>query len=109
MNGELGGVLAACAAVSSTAFSVLGYRRKRSAELVAAGQTDPRGWSMWRVLVRPLARGIEPKGADLTATIERLQPAGRAGREEVRRFSEERALGIILGLVFGVAAGFVIP
>jgi len=103
MNGEL--VLAAGAAISSTAFSVFGYRRLRSAQLIATGESDPRAWSTWRAAVRPLARALEPKGNDLVATVERLAPAGRNGRHEIARFAEERALGLLLGILFGVAAG----
>jgi len=103
MNQEL--VLAAGAAVTSTAFSVFGYRRIRSAQLIAAGENDPRAWSVWRALVRPLARVLEPKGKDLTATIERLQPSGRNGRTEIQRFVEERAFGIVLGLIIGAILG----
>ena len=106
MNGEL--VLAASAAVSSTAFSVFGYRRLRSSQLIAAGENDPRLWSVWRAAVRPLARLLEPKGKDLTATIERLQPAGRNGRIEVTRFTEERAFGLVVGLALGALAGLAI-
>src|SRR5262245_52596044 len=105
MNGEL--VLAAGAALSSTAFSVFGYRRIRSAQLVAAGETDPRAWSVWRAAVRPLARVLEARGGkDLAKTIERLQPAGRRARCEVARFAEERAFGLLLGLAFGALLGY---
>src|SRR5262245_35826262 len=106
MNGEL--VLAAGAALSSTAFSVFGYRRIRSSQLLAAGETDPRAWSVWRAAVRPLARVLEPRGKDLAQTIERLQPAGRSARFEVARFTEERAFGIVLGAMFGALAGFAV-
>jgi tight adherence protein C len=104
MDGEI--ALAASAAVSSTVFSVFGYRRIRSAQLIAAGETDPRAWSVWRAAVRPLARALEPKGKDLAATVARLQPAGRSGRFEVARFTEERALGLVLGMLLGALAGF---
>src|SRR5262245_13756928 len=107
MNGEL--VLAAGAALSSTAFSVFGYRRIRSAQLLAAGENDPRMWSVWRAAVGPIARAIEPRdGKDLAETIARLQPAGRSARFEVARFAEERAFGIVLGLMFGALAGMAI-
>ena len=106
MNGEL--VLAASAALSSTAFSVFGYRRLRSARLIAAGETDPRAWSVWRAAVRPLARVVEPKGNDLAAAIERLQPAGRSGRGEIARFAEEKALGLVVGLMLGALAGLAV-
>src|SRR5215470_16403971 len=106
MDGEL--VLAASAAVSSTVFSVFGYRRIRSAQLIAAGETDPRLWSVWRAAVRPLARALEPKGKDLKETIERLQHAGRNGRFEVARFIEERALGLLLGMFLGALAGIAV-
>jgi len=107
MNGEL--VLAASAAVSSTAFSVFGYRRIRSAQLIAAGESDPRAWSVWRALVRPLARALEPKaGNDLNETLERLSGAGRSARTEVARFAEERAFGLVLGMILGAFAGMAV-
>jgi len=109
MIGDEAGLLAVLTGMAATLFSWLGFRALRVRQLRALGLDDPRLRSMWRLVVRPLARALAPRGTDLAQTIERLQPAGRTGRGEVDRFVEERALGFVLGIGFGVLVALAIP
>jgi tight adherence protein C len=102
MSNPLMSVMSVVAALAAAVVAVLGWRRVKLAELAAAGVDDARLASPWRAVLRPIAGGIMPTGADLEKLTAKLLQAGRAGRNELKFYAEEKLLGLVLGIGIGL-------
>lgn len=108
MNHQATLLLTTLLSVMATAMAAMAWRRSRASELSAAGIEDPRLWSVWRAMVRPIAPALAPRGNDAAAVLARLQHAGRSGKDELARFLEEKLFGYVLGPTVGAALLFTV-
>lgn len=104
MNVTVLSLVATALALFSSAVALAGWQRARLRLHALSGNNDAERPVIWRTLIAPFAALLKPTGKDRDELIIQLTQAGRGGVAGIARFTQEKAVGLLVGPLLGLGA-----